>query len=201
MSPRRGASAEYALERNQMDALLRVCVDLEDKVIIGVLLYCGLRVGELAHMNATWITQDGNLRVPAFQKCNCSECRYKGQEEWRPKTKAGIRILPISGQISKDLLTYLSKRPKGLGLTRQTLHAHTKELMQKAGLRVKGPAGNVAFPHALRATCAQMLANGGMEASALCAFMGWQSIAIGDRYIRTSRARELALKQGRAILG
>jgi len=201
MSGERGESADYALEQPQVAKLLAACSTLEDKVLIGCQLWLGLRVSELVHTRADWITSEGNFRVPAQQKCTCSECLAKGSDTWRPKTRASIRTLPISSTLRKDLLEFLRQRPNGFQLSRQSLYYRTKTLLKKARIRVRGLADDTIFPHALRSTCAQMLALGGMSAAGLCAFMGWRSIAIGDHYIRASKAKELAMTEARRIFG
>lgn len=197
--PKRGNSADYALTQSQIVKLLAACKDIEDRIIVGVPLFLGFRVSELAHMRADWI-DEGNLRVPSSQKCGCGECLKKGGE-WRPKTKAGIRTLPITSQIRKDLFAFLGTQPDGLQISRVTIWEKTKEVLLRAGIKHKGLANGVSYPHALRATCATMLANGGMSAAGLSYFMGWSSIKIGDSYIRLATAKDGALKQAREIFG
>lgn len=198
---RRGDSAEYALTQTQVKTLLSVCRDTEEKVTIGMMVFCGLRISELTHMRADWITQDGNLRIPNSQACNCAECARVRGNEWRPKTKAGARTLPIPQRMRKDLVELFKAKPYGLGVSRIGLYSRTKTILRRAKVKIRGSASDIPFPHALRATCASMLAAGGMSAAHLSYFMGWKSIAIGDHYIRLSTAKNGALKQAREIFG
>lgn len=198
---RRGESAEFALEEPQVAKTMQVCNDVDDKLTVGCQLFLGLRAGELSHMNEEWITPNGDLRIPSQQICKCSDCaRYRGGV-WRPKTKAGARLLPIPPQIRKDLLEFLKKHPMGLGIGRVGIFYRTKMILKRAGVRFKSRSKHTGFPHCLRATCAMMLATSGMEAAALCYFMGWKSIAVGDHYIRTARAKDLAFRQAREAFG
>lgn len=201
MSRRRGESAEYALTNNQVIEVQAACQDLEERVTISCQLFLGLRVSELAHMRSDWITEEGHLRVPTFQACNCAECKRRRKGEWRPKTKAGARTLPIPSAVKHDLLEMFKIKPYGLSISRVGLYYRTKTVLVRAKVRFQGLADNTAFPHALRATCAMMLALSGMESSALCYFMGWKSLVVGEHYIQTARAKELAIKQAQEAFG
>ena len=198
---RRGESAEYSLSQPQVQALLAACQDYEERVTIGCQLFLGLRVSELAHMRADWVTDDGDLKVPSFQTCNCAECARERGGEWRPKTKAGARTLPIPKRLRPDLSELFKVKPYGVGISRVGLYYRTKTVLKRAKIKFHGLSGNTAFPHALRSTCAMMLALSGMEAIALCYFMGWKSIAVGDHYLRSAKAKDLAMKQAREAFG
>ena len=43
---KRGASEQFALDEKEVSRLWGVCKDPVDKVLIGLLLFCGLRVSE-----------------------------------------------------------------------------------------------------------------------------------------------------------
>jgi integrase len=196
--PERGDSSQYALSDEQINALLSACESLEDKVMIRLMLYCGLRASEVTHLNADWLDGEGNIRIPSRQACDCNDC--KG--EWTPKTKASIRILPIPDALRGDLLFLLHKAPKGLQRSRITIWQRTKRLLRKA--KVKFPGGlsdNTAFPHALRATCATLLAKGGVNSMGIAYYMGWKSIMVGEHYISLSMAKEAAMAGAKKIFG
>lgn len=196
--PERGDSSQYTLSDQQISNLLNACETLEDKVMIKLMLYCGLRASEVSHLRADWLDGEGNIRIPARQKCDCNEC--KG--EWTPKTKASIRILPIPDPLRGDLLFLLHKCPKGLQKHRSTIWQRTKRLLKKA--KVKFPGGlsdNTAFPHALRATCATLLARGNMNPMSLCYVMGWTNLTTAEHYINIAKAQQEAGKQMRQIFG
>ena len=197
---KRGNSANYALEPNQVPKVMGACVNLEERIIVGCPLYLGLRASETTHLRRSWISPDGNIKIPWRQECDCTDCSRRGRE-WRPKTKAAIRTLPITRPIKKDLLHFLEIQPKGLHISRVTFNIKTKAILKRAGIRFDGLAQHTAFPHALRATCATMLAAGGMDAVALCFFMGWASLKVGQQYVQMAQATDLALKQGKQIFG
>lgn len=201
MGQRRGESAEYSLSQHQVESVLAVCQDLDERVTIGMQLFCGLRVSELAHMRTDWITQDGNLKIPHQQICKCAECKRKRHGLWKPKTKAGARTLPIPKRVKKDLFELLKIKPNGMQVSRTGLYYRTKRILKRAKIKFQGLSEDTAFPHALRSTCATMLATGGMSPAYLSYFMGWKSISIGDHYIRLATAKDGALKEAKAIFG
>lgn len=191
---RRGESADFTLSQEQVKKVLAVCKDLDERVTIGLQLFCGLRISEVVHLNSSWVTQDGNLRVPISQSCNCAECVRLRGGTWKPKTLAGARTLPIPARIRKDLVELFRTKPYGVGVARSGLYYRTKTILQRA--RVK-----YGFPLRLRATCATMLASGGMSAVNLCYFMGWKNIAIGEHHISVVKAKEGAIQQSKEIFG
>lgn len=199
--PKRGDSANYALEPPQVVKLMAACSTLEEKVTIGCQLYLGLRISELAHMKATWLTGDGNLRIPSFQKCYCTSCFKHRNSEWRPKTKSGARTLPIPGTIKHEVLKFLALQPEGFQLSRISLYHDTKAILHRAGIKTRGLAQNVASPHILRATCLTMLASGGMSVAALAYFAGWANISIASHYINLAQAKSAAEKEAKIIFG
>ena len=194
---KRGAAEQYTLNDSQIESLLQICSELEDRLIIKMALYCGLRASEICHLNALWLDGQGNIKIPASQSCDCGEC--KG--EWRAKTKASARTIPIAGSIRDDLLAYLRLNPRGIQKSRITIWQRTKALMRRAGIRFSGPAKNTAFPHALRATCATLLAKGGMPSMAICYFMGWKSLSVAEHYITLAEAQEAASQYVHKIFG
>lgn len=201
MGKKRGESAEYSLSQPQVQAVLNACWDLDERVTIGMQLFCGLRIGELAHMRGDWVTQEGNLKVPPQQVCNCAECMRQRGGTWQPKTKAGARTLPIPGRMRNDLAELFKVKPHGMEVSRTGLYYRTKRVLKRAKVHFKGLSGNTGFPHCLRATCATMLAVSGMEPAALCYAMGWKSLVIGEHYIRLAAAKDLAIKRMREAFG
>ena len=203
MSPKRGNSASFVLEPEQVGKVLRVCTMLSERIIVGVPLFLGLRVGELTHMRADWITREGYLAIPEEQSCGCTKCvaSTKHPGIWTPKTTSGIRTLPISKPIQKDLLRFLQIQPNGLGFGRIRVWELTKDILRRAGVTQKGWSGGTVGPHVLRATCMTMLSNGGMSAAQLAYFDGWKSIAVASHYIDLVQAKDGALRQARKIFG
>lgn len=197
----RGDSAEYALTQHQVKEVQAACQDLTERVVIGCLLFLGLRISELVHLRADWITNDWNLRIPTQQACNCAECARYRSNQWRPKTKAGARTLPVPHRIRKDLTDILKIKPNGLGISRIGLYYMVKRVIKRSGVKHKGLANDTVFPHALRATCFNMLVEAGITAPALAYYAGWSNIAVASHYITISRAKSAALKEVSQIFG
>ena len=196
--PKRGDSAEYALNAQQADKVMRLCTDLRERIIITSLMYMGMRVGELRHMAAEWITDDDCVRIPTRQKCQCTDCLKRGGY-WQPKTKAGARVIPIPKSVINDFDGYFRSQPNGIDLSRVTVWQHVKSIMRRAGIKSKWLAQGTIFPHALRATSATLMAAGGADAAALCYYMGWTSLTVGEHYIKIAQARDSAMRQARQI--
>ena len=197
---RRGESAEFALSQEQVQKVLSACADLEQRVTIGLQLFLGLRASEACHFNSAWITEEGDVKIPPSQACNCAECARTRSRVWKPKTKAGARTLPIPERMRKDIAELLRVKPYGLDISRVGFYYRTKTILSRAGIKLKGGYSE-AFPHALRATCFNLLIEGGISAPGLAYFAGWSNIAIASHYITLTRAKSLALREARAIFG
>uniref|UniRef100_A0A6M3JNV3 Putative site-specific tyrosine recombinase n=1 Tax=viral metagenome TaxID=1070528 RepID=A0A6M3JNV3_9ZZZZ len=197
--PKRGDSAEYALNSEQADKLLRTCTDLRERIIIGSMVYMGMRISELLHMQSHWLTDDDCVRIPSRQECTCSSCLKRKGGIWTPKTKAGAREIPIPKSLIKDFDSFYRQHPNGLSLSRGMVWLHVKAILKRAGVRSKWLAKGTIFPHALRATSATLLAAGGIDSAALCYYMGWTDLKVGEHYIKLAQARDSALRQARQI--
>lgn len=198
---KRGESANYALTQEQVQRALSNCRDNTDRVIIGTQIWLGLRVSELVHLRADWITEQGDLKIPLQMACNCSECTRIRNQLWTPKTRAGARTLPIPKQLRKNLSELLKVKPYGLGLSRQAIYYRTKTILKQARVKFKSTAQETGFPHCLRSTCASMLVEGGMSEFALTYFMGWSDINMAKTYVQMFRIKPRAIEEARAIFG
>lgn len=187
---RRGESADFILTEHQVERVLKACLDLVDRLIVGCSLFMGMKASEIVHMCAGWVTDDGNLKVPSQMACNCAECARKRGGTWKPKTRAAARTLPIPKRLRADLATLLKMQPYGLGISRQGLYYRVQAIGKRA--KVKDIS-----PDILRATCFTMLKERGMDVQAFCYFTGQKSIAVG----RIIEARDTALKEARTIFG
>ena len=175
-----GKSEEYVLNENEIKSLWGACKELKDRILIGLMMFCGLRVGEATHLRLVWI-REGKIHIPSSMECNCWECRKRGS--WKPKSKQGIRTIPIPGFLKSTLAEFLKYQPGGLSYNRQYGWHRVQRLCQDAKIpRI--------FPHALRATCATQLSANGFTAVELCYFMGWKRLEMGEHYIRIASARQ-----------
>ena len=192
MPYKHGASEEYALSEEELQLLWNECKELADKVLVGLTAFCGLRASEATHFRLAWIRQEA-INIPSQVPCGCWECAKRGY--WKPKSKAGIRAVPIPAFLRPVLAEYLAFRPDGLGITRQSAWYKTRDLAAKAKLQ------NKVFPHSLRSTYATMLASKGMEATAICYLLGWSRLEVAQSYVRIARAKTIAIKQIKEIWG
>jgi len=175
-----GTSEESALNEEQTQQLWGVCKEIADKVLIGLLAFCGLRVSEACHVRRTWIKED-QIHIPPKQECHCFECRKRGY--WQPKTKAGSRIIPIPAFLRRYIYEFYQQEPEGLEITRQSAWYKVRALTKRAKLPV-------VFPHALRASAATLFAAKGLTGTELCYVMGWSRLEVGESYVRISQARQ-----------
>lgn len=180
---KQGTSEEHALSEAQMKKLWSKCLEPEDQVLVGLCAFCGLRVSEATHLRQSWL-REGEIVIPSRIKCSCWDCHERGY--WSPKTKSGIRRVPVPGFLLSILEKYLANNPQGLQVSRRGAYKRIVTLGKRAELPVK------VFPHALRATCATLLGSRGFTAVELCAVMGWSRLEIGEHYVRISAARQSA---------
>jgi len=101
----------------------------------------------------------------------------------------------------KDLAVLLKVKPYGLGISRIAMYYRTKAILKRAGVKFKGTAQHTGFPHCLRATCASMLVEGGMNEFALSYFMGWADINMAKHYVQMFRVKPKAMQEAREIFG
>jgi len=197
---KRGASERYTLEEDQVKALLTESETLSNRLIIELMVFLGMRASEVAHFNSNWVRRE-EIHIPPEQPCDCVNCQKSSHPgKWKPKTRSGVRVLPIVDAIRNDLFTYINQSPKGFNLTRQAIWWNVKQISRRAGIKQKGLAKDTIYPHALRATAATFLASKGMDAQALAYVLGWSNIAIAQHYITLARAKNLAHQQMRDIL-
>ena len=191
MPKKQGASEEFVLSEVQAQKLWSQCLELDDKVLVGLMMWCGMRVSEAIHLKANWIRNE-EINIPSRMACNCWGCGRRGY--WKPKSRAGIRQIAIPGFLKPLLEAYLSKRPEGLKLTRQSAWYKVQQFAEKASLPH-------IFPHALRATAATTLASKGFTGVELCSYFGWSRLDMGEHYIRISEARAGAKAKIKQIYG
>ena len=165
-------------------------------------MFLGLRAGEACHVSVRWIDSDQNLRVPEQIPCDCGSCaKRKDPGIWKPKTKRGARTIGIPEFVAEDLGPFLATDPAGLRMSRFSFHHRIKTLMKRAQIKIPGLGDDSGFPHILRATCATMLAEGGMTALHLCYAMAWKDLQQGQHYVHQAEMRKGATKAAREIFG
>lgn len=160
----------------EMSQLMKACENSFETVVLALAGHCGMREGEIAHCEKTWIDWNkGVVNIPAKQECGCSECvRIRGGY-WSPKTDVGKRQIPIRKDGLLAIQRYFATEDK-IGCTRQTVY---KTIMRVAR-RVNIP--KVIHPHALRSAYASYFGNRGVGNTALCKIMGWKKMETANTY-------------------
>lgn len=154
-----------------------------------LLAYAGMRVSEVAHINASWWNGQ-EVKVPLKQECSCRDCAERGY--WEPKTRHGARTIPIKSFYRPILTTFFKASPAGIGMTRFTIRRRLSQLTKRAGLSIR------VFPHCFRATLASEFADSGLDQSFMKQFFGWRSFRSAEAYINlsTKRLNEELRKRG-----
>jgi len=175
-------SRDHIHSPEEIAKLRSCCQNQEELLLVDIPIEAGLRIGELAHLRRSWLDKDGAISIPDRQSCNCGECTRLKAGYWAPKTKAGIRSIPLKPALARELKEYLASHPEGFGLSRVALWTKLKTIAKRAQVAS-------VFPHSLRATCATRLAEEGISAATLQYLMGWSSLNSADAYIRSSKRR------------
>ena len=198
----RGPSEQYVLNVDQREKLMAVCEDVRDRVIVKLPMFLGLRAGEAIHVRTAWVDSEHNLRIPPEMRCTCETCgKRKTPGVWAPKTARGARTIAIPQYVKDDLGPFLASYPAGLNMSRFAFHHRIKLLMGRARITIPGLGGDTGFPHILRATCATMLAEGGMSAMYLCYAMGWKDLQQGQHYVNQAVMKSGATEKAKQIFG
>lgn len=177
----RRRAREDVLTPDELARLQNATESTREQAWILLMSKWGLRANEAAHVTPAWIsTQNGTLTIPA--RCRCPSCQ--DGEAWNPKTNAGARTLPLQAHDPETwaaLLAYVQD------------YAHDPCSRQAVGKAVKRVADRAlieanVYPHALRATAAQQLADAGLTAHRLCNVLGWKDARSARPYVDASKA-------------
>lgn len=197
-----------ALSEREYRHLLDACGDLDDpyrrecEFVVVVAGRLGLRAGELAHIDESWIDwEHRRLQIPAFDECTngedggiCGYCRARAKEQaetlgidvetalsrrWEPKTSHGSRAVPFDFDAEvESVVSNWFWDHDGWPLSRAAVNRRVDKVAAAAGLEL--------YPHALRATAATNLAYRGVPAAALQSMMGWSQLSTAQKYLRLS---------------
>jgi len=141
-------SRDHIYDESIIEKLFKKVNDPLDQVALILMIYGGMRVGEVAHSDATW--WDGaDMNIPKSKPCQCCDCRKDKRHpgEWQPKTDMATRRIPFRPELRKVITAYFKRYPE-IGLSRVSLWRRVKTLAKRAGVsRIE----NI-FPHAMRAT-------------------------------------------------
>ncbi|MEI6795357.1 MAG: site-specific integrase [Methanomassiliicoccales archaeon] len=166
-----------ALTDQELDILISACNinDPREKVIILLAGDLGLREGEIAALQSTWINfQRGHIIIPS-----------KSEQGWTPKRADSARTIPalkISSRAWEAARDFFTAHPS-LDMTRMTVYRIVVRVAERSGLKKK------VYPHCLRATAATKLAYRVHNPIVLCDIFGWKQLKMAEVYIRRAGGR------------
>jgi len=167
-------SKENVLEKHEIEVLLTNCKTEEETFLLTALVYTGMRVSELSHMNKSWIKWQ-NLQIIIPQ--------HDG--EWSPKTKQGSRTIPLIEPRLKEVLRAWFTLRENVAMDRSTIWRIVKRVAARSELTKK------VYPHALRATFATMLAFMGMSSASIQHILGWAKLTTAESYVQSTGIRAI----------
>jgi integrase len=212
------AHEDRFLTRDEADQLLAKFSG-ETRLFVEVLLYCGLRWQEAAHLKA--------FRVDLLRKrLNVVKVRDRRGNEKDPKSKAGGRAVPLTDELVTGLSRLIKAPDESLVFTSpegehlrydnwlaRVWHpavrgskAEGEELLpdgrpnpkHKHAVPGAGLADPQPTPHDLRHTYGSWLGEDGVPPSQIAALMGHAGLRSVERYIHATDAR---FDQARKVMG
>lgn len=153
------------LNNAEIEAIKGACENIDDQVLVWGLLYTAMRVGELVHMQKSWIDfERKTIRIPEYT-----------DDGWHPKI-SGSKVSEITGikseghcsngtiVILNDELITILKHPKAIpfGMNEHQSWRRIRYLAKKGGL----DQPNIS-PHVLRHTALTLMCLKGYTAPAL----------------------------------
>lgn len=187
------------LTRAEADTLLAQFSDY-DRLMVELLLYCGLRFQEAAGLK--------RFRVDLLRKrVNIVKVLPRKGGEKDPKTPSGVRPVPLTGELvvelsrripepNDELVFTTEPKARARGGTRIHYGRWSTLIWQPALQRAK-LADPQPTPHDLRHTYGSWLAEDGVPPQQIAALMGHKSLRSTERYIHATEAR---FDQARAAL-
>lgn len=173
-------AGENALFGEDREQLWNVCKTLREKMVVSSMWH-GMRPGEFVRMNKSWVLwQTGKIQI------------------FGTKTKDALRTIPIindflRGTLERFFGEYPSMKDAKIS-GRNTVNNILSRVADRTDIKKHVHA------QGMRATCALMLAEKGLNAVELCHFMGWSDIVSAKPYLRlagklaTDKVNELRKK-------
>lgn len=187
------------LTRNEADQLLDQFTG-EDRLFVELVLYCGLRFQEAAGLR--------RFRVDLLRKrIQIAKVQPRKGLEKKPKTDAGVRLVPLTDELVVQLSKLIPAPDDGLVFTtpQKGKRGGTRIRYEHWRSRVWVPALERAklpdpqpTPHDLRHTFGSWLADDNVPPHEIAALMGHGSLRSVERYIHASEVR---FERARAALG
>lgn len=193
------AHVDRILTRDEADLLLEQFSD-HDRLMVELLLYCGLRVQEAIGLR--------RFRVDLLRKrINIvTVLPVKGPEKG-PKTESGVRPVPLTDDLVEKLsrripapddgLVFTSLPKRGTPGGKRVRYAFWHAKVWAPALRAARLPDPQPTPHDLRHTFGSWLAEAGVPPHQIAALMGHASMRSTERYIH---ATDVRFEQARAAL-
>jgi len=163
-------SKENVLNKTERESLINTCKSEKEKLVIAGLLYTGMRAGEFAQFNISWISwQDQKITIP------------REQGDWKPKTSSGAREIPLMNKARSYFFAWFDKYNK-VGLTRTSIFRIVRQVAKRTNLKKK------VYPHSLRATFASMMAERGLAPADIQMIMGWSKLETANNYVKSTQS-------------
>ena len=179
---------------------------LECELVIRLLGELGMRAGEIAHLDESWV-DFGNevITIPSHSPCSkgqdggpCGYCKKQArqmankdsnnmsyeralQEYWRPKNDNAARDIWFGW--NEDMFDILDEYLAIHGCyphSRVSINRRINEIAEECN-RIDGED---IYPHAMRAHAAMYHARKGVRAFQLSEFMGWSDVSFAMDYIK-----------------
>lgn len=158
-----------ALSDREIEQIINATETDFEKFMIVTLIFTGMRVDEFANMKKYWVDFEKELvNVP------------KQDGDWRPKTKAGARAIPIIEPRLKYEIEKYFRKNLDVDKDRTTIWRAVKKVAARTSINHK------VYPHAFRSTFATMLIYKGISEGTLCSVMGWSDIKTAQSYFKAS---------------
>ena len=165
------AGQAKVLTQDEIDTLLAATTDPRDRALIGVMLFCGLRVAEACALSRDDI-KGGMLVLP--------KSKTKGKLASRsipihPRLMLFLQQYPVEGE-------YLFPGRHGAG----HLHPSSASQVIQECLTLAGLDGLGITTHSFRRTALTMLSNAGVPLSVIQQVSGHKSLASLQRYLHVT---------------
>jgi len=204
---------EDALSDRQFQLLLEGANEMRDyygqqaRFVILLAGRLGLRAGEIAHMDDSWLDWRRNMiTIPRYDPCQkgsdsgpCGYCRQQAQQRvkhaddltldealqtaWSAKTEAAARDVPwdFEPRVALTIERFFEQYDEW-PVSRQGVNRR----VQRAAEEADGVDSDNVYPHALRATAATYHAARGLDVLPLQSLFGWSDLKTAQRYIQSS---------------
>lgn len=163
-------SKDDSLTRKEFEQLWEAAKrgDEKDRLIFVCAGHLGMRANEIVELEKGWIDfQEQTLTIPrdvAKYEASARSLYYGSMNE----------------RVERVLSQYFQYHDDSEINNRNFIWRRVKNMSKRSELTRK------VYPHALRSTCAFMLATAGFNAQGLKEFMGWSKLETAEKYIRSA---------------